>query len=419
MKPNYFDPMFYIPSDKMQFTIRIKCNLKETVDAEILDKALQKSIKRYPYFLIRVKQQDECYISVPNDLPVVLKMGPDVPTLGSAEVNWHMLALTCYQNTITFCISHIITDGAGFCPFIKTVLYYYLCMKYNIKLDSRGINLCDDELFDDEVINPYPEGKMKNSNAFFEPKRGEYFNLKDGGIANDDEATVYYIKVNQNDFMKYNRKNDGTPCSFGAVLAAKAIWNVHPDMNKNLVCDVSFNLRPAMGNLHNYRMLCSSFPLIYPPKLKDRSADILCTLSRGMILLNSQEENVINYCENLRSWIEKIENLPTLELKKKTVSEEALRRATDNTYSISYVGNVDLGEIGQYIDSIYNLTDGSVYGCFFIEISSVNDYFDISFIQGFSSDVYYREFVKLIEENNIRYIEEGNEKFCVPKVVYE
>ena len=59
MKNNYYDPMFYICTEEMPFTIRIETNVKETVDPKALFDAAEEALVRYPYFKIMVIRDGE------------------------------------------------------------------------------------------------------------------------------------------------------------------------------------------------------------------------------------------------------------------------------------------------------------------------------------------------------------------------
>ncbi len=413
MKSKYYDPQFYISTKEMPFNIRIKTDLVEPIVPDVLERALEKTMQRYPYFKLRVLRDGEEYVTVPNDLPVVCYEGPEVLDLGSPEVNYHMLAVSYFDCEVSVFVSHVVADGAGIYPLVKTLLYYYICEAFDAPLNARGINLADDPLFEDEADEPCNPEIFEHAEDFFEPDRGDFFRLKNGGLVNDFTPTVHYVKVSQKDFMRYNSISDGSPCTLGAVLAAEAIWSLHPELEQNLVCDVSLNCRGALGTKHNYRQLCKSFPLIYRPGIKEKTTRELCTVSRGMTMLNSQPENAWKFFGDTKKLYESVDDL-SFEEKKKLIGDIALDTATNNTFSISYVGQVGLGSIEPFIDSMYNITDGSTYETLFIEINAENAWFDIAFIQGFSNDDYYKAFLKTLERNRIKYREEGSGPMGIP-----
>ena len=417
MKANYYDPLFYISSDKMPFTIRIETVVSDSIEPDALEYAVQLGIKRYPYFAVRIVEENGEYLTVPNSEPVAVYEGPAVYPLGSEQVNRHILAVSYYNNEIYFDISHVITDGNGFYPFIKTVLYYYCCRRYGLDLDPAGINMADDPLFSDEITNPYPEESMKIAEPLYEKKIGRYFRLCDGPYVKDEKATVYRCRVPQYEMMRFNYDNDGSPCILVSVLMAKAIWSLHPEVKDDLVSAISFNLRPGLGNKHNYRMLCSAIHLDYHDFMRDYEISKLCTCSRGMVTLQSQPENVLYYAKQRKERFEAIKKIPGLNAKKELMGNKALVDSISNTFSVSYVGRPNFGSLEPYVREMYPITDGSVYKTLFLEISSVDGWFDIAFLQGFSSDSYYRAFLSQLTSNGLCYEEGKTTPLLAPKMM--
>lgn len=418
MKAKYYDPLFYISSEKMPFTIRIEVGLKEAVSEKSLRYAVGKAMKRYPYFAVCLVEKDGEYLTQPNEKPVVVYSGPTVYSLGSENVNNHLLALSYFEKGIYFYISHVITDGGGFVPFIKTVLYYYLCDRYQLEMDSAGINLAEDAFFEDELGNPFPEEKMKSAEPFCNKKLPDIFRLRDGGYVCDHEATVFRFTLNESEVMRFNHDNDGSPCSLISVLMTKAIWSLHPNEKKDIVSAVSFNLRTGLGNRHNYRMLCSAIMLDYPNKMRNTDVTQMCTCSRGMTMLQSQPENVIYCAAQRKQKVEELLAVSDINEKKRIFGQMALKDSVDNTFSVSYVGRIDFGSVEPYIDYMYNLTDGSTYETVFIEVAAINGTFHVAFIQGFSSDVYYKSFLEQLKLCGLSYKEAAVTKLNTPKMVW-
>ncbi len=415
---NYYDPMFYIASEKMPFTINIEVRLRqEKIDGEALTYAIHQAIKRYPYYAIQVEEKDGELITVPNDRPVAVYPGPDIYPLGSKEVNYHMIALSYEENKIYFYASHVITDGSGYFPYIKTVLYYYLCKSENIELDPEGVRLAGDPFYDDELGNPFPEEKMAKALPLGKENKSEFFRLRDGGFVKDDKATVYRMRLNKEEILDFSDDNDGSPAALISSMMAKAIWFLHPEEEKDIVSALSFNLRPGLGNGYSHRLLCSALNLHYPNKVKTWGIWRLCTVSRTQIALKSQPDNVLCYAQKLRQNMEQLLQIPTVEGKKEALGPKALEDSIRNTFSVSYVGKMGMGSLEPYIESIYNQTDGSTYQTLFIEVSAVNEYFDVAFLQGFSSDIYYQEFLNQLNRYDLSYIEEEQTPLRVPGII--
>lgn len=413
---NYYDPMFYLCSDEMPFGIRIEAALTDTVDGDMLYGAVNTAIKRYPYFSMKIEAKDGELVTVPNGLPVKVFDGSLPYPLGSREVNYHIVAVSYTENKIDLYISHVITDGAGFSPFIKTVLYYYLCRKLNTELPHDSIRLAGEPLLPGETENPYPEERMETVPQFYAVPKKDFFRLTEGGYVTDTVQRVFSFRAKETDVMRFSHENDASPCALFSSLMAKAIWSVHPDETKDLVSAVSFNLRPGLGCINNYRMLCNAIMVRYPKKLSDSEVSKVCTCTRGAITVQSQQEDVLYYAQKKKERLEEFLSFPDIKTKRDILSKAALFDSVNNTFSVSYVGKIDYGCLGKYIKSIKNYTDGSTYKTAFIEISSFDGWFYITLLQGFSCDVYYKALIDQLKLNGIEYVEDGSAPFDTPKI---
>ena len=417
MSVPYYDPLWEISSKKMPFTIAVTVTMKKEADPALMKEAAQKAIVRYPYFSVRVEKQGEQLATVPNPAPFPVIGGDKVPTLGSKALSGHMSAIGVSGRVVRFYASHAMCDGAGFFPFIKTVLYEYLCLAEGKKLDPESIRLPDTPFFEDELGDPYPKDALKDAKPLYLPPKKPFFRLTEGKYAKDAKPVVYRLRTPVKDVMAFNHDHDGSPCVLLAALAAEAIASLHPENEKDLVCDVSFNLRPGLGNRNSYRMLCSSIPVRYPQKLLQRQIAMVCTCSRGMITLQSQKENVLFKARTQMEYFFSMRDQGTLAERSAAMGEMALRDSVNNTFSISYVGQMGLGSLEPYIDSIYNLTDGSTYRTLFLEVSAVGDEFDLAFIQGFSSRAYFDAFLSQMDRYALPYTLEDPIPLSTPKMV--
>lgn len=417
MKACYYDPFFYICSDEMPFTIRIQIIMKEQVDGDVLAHALRTAMRRYPYFAIEVIEEDGELLTVHNDRPIVAYEGKQPFPLGGDEVNRHLIAASYCGREISLYTSHVITDGGGFYPLIKSFLYYYVSERYHVALDPDGFRLAEDPFFDDETGNPYPEAHMRDAAALYDKKPERFFRLRDGGFVTDTQRTVFRFRVNEAEVMAYNHDHDGSPCALFSSLMAKAVWSLHPDLEENLVSAVSCNLRPCLGNRHSYRLLSGALFLTYPKRLRDADVAKLCTCSRGMVTLQNQPENVLQHARQWREQFDGLDKFPGVSRKMEHWGKIALEDACRNTFSVSYVGNMGLGEPERYIDAMYNMTDGSTWQSVFIEVMLIDGWFDIAFLQGFSSDVYYRAFLEQLRLCSLGFREDEAGAMDTPKIV--
>lgn len=413
---HYYDPMFYICSEKMPFGIRIEVTLKDVIDGKALDRAVNTAIKRYPYFSVRLVKKDGDVVTEYNDLPIKAFEGKLPCPLGDERANYHIFATSYSENKINFYVTHVITDGAGFMPLIKSVLYYYVTERLGKDVPHESIRLVETPFFDDETTNPYPEEKMANATQFCLVNKKEFFRFSDGGFVKDDTRVSYNFRAKESDVMKFSRENDASPCTFFSSIMAKAIWRVHPNEKRDIVSAISFNMRSALGNKNGYRLTCNAILVRYPKKLSETDVRKICTCTRGTVMIQSQPEHVLYYAKNKKEQLEKLLALKSIEEKKRVLSKTALEDSVNNTFSVSYVGKTDYDGVKDQIVRVRNYTDGSTYKTVFIEIMSNDGWFTVTMLQGFTSDVYYKALLEELKENGIEYVEEGVEPLDTPDI---
>ena len=123
-------------SDLMRFRIR----MRDPVDGEVLGRAVERTMERYPYFLVELKKGEDYYLAE-NHRPVVVSHGLSGVTLNTAASNYHLLAFSYWEDWVILDLSHAMTDGVAAYELIRTFLYYYLSARYGVDLPREGVRL--------------------------------------------------------------------------------------------------------------------------------------------------------------------------------------------------------------------------------------------------------------------------------------
>lgn len=167
--------LLYEYMEKVPFTVRMKACLDTTVDVDILTKAAQEAIGRFPYFSVKVGlDEGQNYTLEHNDRPIaVIPEKDERLTLGSKAVNGHLVAITYRDDSIWFNYSHTFCGATGGLSWAKATLYLYMTEVYGPIEPPRDIKLpgtpvTDGELFfpdadklpDDEPISRYTGGDI-------------------------------------------------------------------------------------------------------------------------------------------------------------------------------------------------------------------------------------------------------------------
>lgn len=110
---------------------RISMVLKEDIDPELLQKALDLIVPRFPSFTLRIRRGlFWYYLEEINDRLLVQKESdyPCAPMRSSLH-NRFLIKVLYYGRKISLEVYHAIADGSGAFEFLKTLVYQYLTLK--------------------------------------------------------------------------------------------------------------------------------------------------------------------------------------------------------------------------------------------------------------------------------------------------
>ena len=117
-----------VQSDRTTTMFRLSMTLKDRIDPQVLQRALESVILRFPFYRVRLKRGFFWYYLEHNpkwpriEKDVRYPMGRLHPSLGS-----HFLFRVRYwQSRIAVEFCHVLTDGAGGMTFLKALVYEYL-----------------------------------------------------------------------------------------------------------------------------------------------------------------------------------------------------------------------------------------------------------------------------------------------------
>ena len=381
--------------------IRIRIRMRDLIDPSALRKAVDTTMKRYPYFCVELQKKDNQYVFIDNPRPVVISNSFHGVELNAKESNYHMAAFAYYDNWIIFDIFHGLTDGTGAYEVIRTLLYYYCSERYNIKLNDDGIRLVGDEITQEEWDDP-----VEKATDLPVPSRAELPKalniIENAGLQSDNTKTVYSVAIDENEFVHFSMDNDGSPGTITALFLSRAVAKLFPDSYDPIRIALCVNQRKALGTPKAHQSLVGGAMLEYKDKMRGWALDRQATAYRGMVFVQTREEAVLAGANNLKG-------LSQMLLSKETDQERLgvsafIGKSTEQilTGTVSYVGKANFKEAEKYIRDFRTWTGATgKYPC--IEIAAVNGRFTLDFIQPFSSPLIVNAFLKELEDNGITY----------------
>lgn len=137
---------------------RLSATLKEPVDPDILMRAQERMVQRFPSFYVRLHSGMFWHYLEEAGHPAAVE--PDGPSpcmpLKSREDRSLRLRVRYYGNRIAVEFYHVLTDGTGGLCFFKTLLAEYLTLRYGIRIPrGDGILDCDDAVKAEELEDSF------------------------------------------------------------------------------------------------------------------------------------------------------------------------------------------------------------------------------------------------------------------------
>ena len=407
---------FYGTDEASHYVFRHAVRLKENVTRECLEKAVQISIKRYPYYAIEVipKDDDGNYSVEQNERPVVVTESKEGVKLLSKEANYHIHVI-CYKgHNIFFDVHKAFAEPVMYMKFVKTVIYYYLIEKYHCDLNTVGIRLadsrlhvgeCEDPLNDlepelEDIEEPTDVENSENEEADEIGEEEQEFIMKFSDFGYEKKKTLYRIEMDEKSFVQYSKQRDGSPASVLSSFLFKAISNVHPDLDREIVCGMYHNARHATDNLKTHSNISRVLTIPYSSKLKDKDVPFLATVTRGRVMINSEDDAVRKGLEKQIVEAREILAEKGLDNKHKLARSIMETKYKNITFQVKYIGKILFGNLEPYIESMYTYEDTGIVDLRIV-INVIHNRFCISFMQEFANDVYVKEFVRILEETGI------------------
>ena len=392
----------YVTSKENPNEIRIRIRLRDLIDPEILRRAVDTTMRRYPYFCVELRKKDGQYVFAENPRPVVITHSLHGVALNSEASHYHMIAFCWEDNWIVLDVFHGMTDGTGAYEVVRTLLYYYCSERYHVRLKGDGIRLLGDEIPAEEWLDP-----VAARTDLPRPRQHEQMSdalnlIASAGLEADRRHTVYSIAVSESEFMRFNLDNDGSPGTMVSLLLSRAIAKLYPDARDVIRITLCVNQRSALHAPLAHHSLVGGAMLEYKDRMRDWPLDRQATAYRGMVFAQTQEEDVL-------MGVASIQGINGLLLTKENDQERLGIASYINklaarviTATVSYVGKANYREAEQYIRDFRAWTSSAADGLT-VEISAVNGRFVLDFLQSFSSPVYVNAFLKELEENGIVY----------------
>ncbi|MDF2676350.1 MAG: hypothetical protein K0Q97_643 [Bacillota bacterium] len=391
-------PANSIKSDTKVF--RFACELKEEVNKDILQKALNITIEDFPLFKSVIKSGLFWYYFERSHIEPLVKEEnlPPLSPLFDKNKKDLLFRVMYYRNRISFEVYHALTDGTGALQFLRALVFKYLLIKHADELKGTNPVLDYDASRSQKSDDSFQRYRTENSKLIVKKTK---LKKETAYLIKGLKIPEYRLKVIEGvmpvkDIIKLSKDYDTSLTIFLAAILMISISEEMPTRHKKypVVLNIPVNLRTYF-NSETARNFFGVINVSY--NFNENSSDLADVIKS---VQNSFKENLT--AENLSSRINALMSLEQNYLLRAiplTFKNYGLKKANDIfdkgwTSSLSNVGKVDMPpELRPYISSFdVFVSTNKLQAC----ACSYGDKFRISFTSAFvSSDILRRFFRNL------------------------
>lgn len=208
--------IFSLDDNRNTNIFRYSVLLKEDIDIKVLEKALNKTLVDCPSFKMKIGVGLFWnYLELNHKKPII-KEENEIPCehINFKKNNDYLFKVTYYKNKINLDIFHVLTDGTGAMTLLKTLIYNYLNLKYNLTSNIKIEN--DTNKYQDQYLKYY-DANYKMSYDF-----KSAYQLP--GIANKKINNTYHYIVSVKEIKKVCKKLNVTITEYLTAIYIYAMY---------------------------------------------------------------------------------------------------------------------------------------------------------------------------------------------------
>lgn len=207
---------------------RFYCMLKEDVQEELLQRALEQTLEKYPLFLSVLRKGLFWFYMEPRDIPALVHPESRSPCsrIYVPDQKKLLFEVTYYKKRINFEVFHGLTDGTGAMNFLKELVRNYLILAHpgeTIPEIDGGQELTQNDYEEDSFSQYYTGAKEKRA------KSRPAFQLK-GERLEQEEMEITEILLSAGEV---HRRAKEYGVSVTAFLAAAFLYAIYEEIPKS------------------------------------------------------------------------------------------------------------------------------------------------------------------------------------------
>ena len=326
-------------------SINTEILLKEDVDGSILNKALNITFERMPYFKVKIDiaKNPERYILSTNEVEYNVIHSEQYIPLDSEQARNYLITTSYFEKFIRIRFSHALSDGMGMNKFLSYMLKTYFNLKYGVKENTNN-TISDIDL---EYNNPFDY--VEDNGHCLKENRFDSFSFSKDDVSSE-HTILSCISVPEEAFLKYSKESESSVATVAAWILMNAILDVEGDKALPLCVNLPFNMRNVLNCKDNMRNCNIDIELCMTKRLREHDNAFELSCLRGQMF----KETFDACC------------IPKMNRSKKrwqdSLSIDGIDKKCDFYNSgdglsanpiVTYVGKLDLKDYESYYEHIY------------------------------------------------------------------
>ncbi|MFA6948493.1 MAG: hypothetical protein WCQ72_05885 [Eubacteriales bacterium] len=368
---------------------RFVCELCEPVDGELLQRALDDTIKTFDIFQCVMRRGLFWYYLENSDIKPVVREEYKTPCarIYDSDVKALLYEVTYYHNRINLEIFHALSDGTGAVQFLKEITARYISLAHGLAMPPLGYKASRIQMGDDS-FQKYTTGKRSVQKVKYQTAAS-----LTGARLSEQRVKIITARLSVRSALDCAHKYGATLTSFIIAVFMRAIAGEMTVRAKSrpVIIAVPVNLRrffPSESARNFFSIIHVSYDFVNSP---DTLEDVCASVDEQMkrqLTRDKLSQTIDGYTSVERNIFARVAPLFFKYIVLKSAYALTQKRATA---TISNVGGITMpAELMPYINGfdVFNNT-GKLQGC----VCSYGDRLAVSFTSQFLSSDIERAFV--------------------------
>lgn len=395
-------------SEHYSSIFRLSVILKEKIDEDILQKALNLVLDKYKVFKVKMKKGLFWYYLEANTEDAIVTIENEYPfnRVNTKKNNNYLFKVTYFENKINIDFFHVLTDANSGEDFFKDLIYVYSDLKYS---NSTNIDSLNEVIQESE--NAYRKNYKKYSKKRDVPKKA--YQLK-GGYLPTGVIAINHFYINLDELKKCSKSKDATISMYLIAMIVYSIYEENYKVNngkKPINICVPINLKKyfetdTKSNFFSYMMVSLDIN-----KDKKYSFNIILEMIKKEFQKKLKLKKMV---ETISADVGKTANpfirIVPLFIKKFAVRVGSLDVKKNFTMTFSNIGRFEIKEkYKKYIEDFMVVLGPDWAERIKCGICSYDNDLVVTFSSNLKDTKIESKFKELLEEYNIKYRIEGND----------